>query len=109
MFRITLDETTSGQSPFQKGFDSLPSKAAVKATAALAQMENENLGDHKSVGVGLSERRINFEKGYRIYYAMDGTDLVVLFAGGTKERQSTDIARAKEYLADYKKRKREQT
>jgi putative addiction module killer protein len=70
-------------------------------------MEAGNFGDHKSVGGGVWERRINFQQGYRVYFAKDGDELVILFCGGTKTRQQSDIAKAKEYWSDYKKRKRQ--
>jgi putative addiction module killer protein len=96
-----------GTAPFERWFDSLGSKAAVKVRTALARMELGNFGDHKSVGNGVWERRIDFASGYRIYYALDGIHLVILFCGGTKSRQSADIARAKQYWTDYKTRKRQ--
>jgi hypothetical protein len=43
--------------------------------------------------------------GYRVYLARDGENLIVLFGGGTKQRQQRDINRAKELLAEYKARK----
>ena len=91
--------------PFAEWFDSLGAKAAAKVTSATTRMELGNFGDHKSVGGGVWERRINFEKGNRIYYAKDGEDLVLLFCGGTKSRQQADIDEAKEYWNDYKHRK----
>ncbi len=63
--------------------------------------------ENRSVLHGVWERRIDFERGYRIYYALDGMQLVILFCGGSKSRQSADIARAKQYWADYKTRKRQ--
>ncbi len=71
-------------------------------------MELGNFGDHKAIGAGVWERRINFEKGYRLYYARDGKDLVLLFCGGTKSRQQSDIDEAKRYWMDYKKRKKQE-
>ncbi|QDU82459.1 hypothetical protein Pla110_42160 [Polystyrenella longa] len=68
-------------------------------------MELGNLGDQKSVGGGVWERRLNFEKGYRIYYAKDGEDLVLLLCGGPKSRQHSDIEEAKRYWKDFKQRK----
>ena len=101
MAKVTQYETENGKVPFAEWFDSL----GAKVTSATTRMELGNFGDHKSVGGGVWERRINFEKGYRIYYAKDGEDLVLLFCGGTKSRQQADIDEAKEYWKDYKHRK----
>ena len=106
MPNITQYEQEDGAIPFQKWFDSLGVKAALKVRTAIAQMEVGNFGDHKSVGGRVWERRINFEKGYRIYFARDGKELVLLFWGGTKSRQQTDIEKAKEYWSGYKARKK---
>ncbi len=106
MAKVTQYETAAGVVPFQRWFASLGTKAALKVRTAVAQMEAGNFGDHKSVGGGVWERRINFEKGYRVYFAKDGPEVVVLFSGGTKARQQTDTEKAKEYWSDYKNRKR---
>lgn len=108
MAKTTQYATSDGKVPFDSWFSSLGVKAAAKVTAAIAQMELGNFGDHKSVGGGVWERRINFEKGYRIYFARDGEEIVLLLCGGTKSRQQLDIASAKEYWQDYKKRKRQE-
>ena len=105
MAKVTQYETESGKVPFAEWFDSLGAKAAAKVTSATTRMELGNFGDHKSVGGGVWERRINFGKGYRIYYAKDGESLVLLFCGGTKSRQPADIDEAKQYWMDYKHRK----
>lgn len=106
MPNVTQYEQEDGVVPFKKWFDSLGVKASLKVRTAIAQMEVGNFGDHKSVGRGVWERRINFEKGYRVYFARDGDDLVLLFWGGTKSRQQSDIDKAKQYWLDYKARKR---
>ena len=99
-------ETEQGSCPFADWFDKLNVQAALKVRTALARMEAGNLGDVKPVGEGVSERRIPFGPGYRIYFGRDGDELVVLLVGGTKQRQHRDIDQAKEYWADYKARKR---
>lgn len=108
MAKVTQYETQNGKCPFATWVNNLSAKAAAKVVGAVARMEAGNFGDHKSVGGGVLERRIDFEKGYRIYFGKDGDELVLLLCGGTKSRQQSDIAKAKEYWSDYKKRKREQ-
>ena len=53
----------------------------------------------------MSERRIKFGPGYRVYFGKDGDKLVILLCGGTKKRQSKDIEQAKAFWGDYKIRK----
>ncbi|MEZ6045935.1 MAG: type II toxin-antitoxin system RelE/ParE family toxin [Planctomycetaceae bacterium] len=105
MPEITLYETEDGRAPFAEWFDSLNANAAAKVTTSVTRMGLGNFGDHKSVKGGVWELRIHFEKGYRLYYAKDGEDIVLLLAGGTKSRQKADIENAKQYLRDYKQRK----
>ena len=68
-------------------------------------MEAGNLGDVKSVGKGVLERRIFYGPGYRIYFGLDSNRVVILLTGGTKKRQSRDITLAQEYWTDYMNRK----
>jgi len=107
MVKVAEYETEDGIVPFRRWFSSLGTKAALKVTTALTQMPAGNYGDHKPVGGGVWERRINFEKGYRVYFAKDGDELVILFYGGTKARQQSDIAKAQAYWSEYKRRKRQ--
>ena len=60
-----------------------------------------NFGDCKSLGGGLFELRIDWGRGFRVYYAMVGKTCVLLLCGGDKSRQSSDIERARKYLKDY--------
>ena len=60
----------------------------------------------KSVGAGVGELRLNFGPGYRVYCGMDGETLVILLAGGTKQRQQADIAVAKMLWKQYQQGKR---
>lgn len=70
------------------------------------RVELGNFGDHKRVGRGVSELRIDFGPGCRIYYGSDGKELVILLAGGTKKRQARDIATVQACWRAYQQEKR---
>lgn len=101
--REYLDD--AGRSPFGRWFDGLDATAAARVTTALARVEQGNFSQVKGVGAGVFEYRIDFGPGYRIYFGKDGDTLVILVGGGTKKRQSQDIALAQERWGDYKQRK----
>lgn len=96
----------NGQSAFGAWFDKLDSQSALKVTTYLTRIETGNTSQLKSLGGGVSECRINWGPGIRIYLAWDGTTLVILLGGGTKRRQSKDIEAAKLAWIEYKARKR---
>lgn len=102
-------EDEAGHQPFAKFFKRVKGMAAVKITAAITRFRAGNTGDSKSVGKGLSELRIDWGPGYRIYYGWEGSKLIILLSGGakkTKKLQTADIEKAQAYWADYKSRKR---
>ena len=66
-----------------------------------------NFGDHRGVGAGVYELRLNFGAGYRIYYGRDGSEVVVLLAAGAKNRQTRDISLAKACWIAYLQEKRD--
>lgn len=76
--------------------------------ARLQRFQTGNLGKLKGVGEGVFESKIEDGPGYRIYFGKDGDKIIILLLGGDKASQASDIALAKEYWKDYKKRKREQ-
>lgn len=80
---------------FSNWLKSLDHQARAKVLDRLVRMSAGNFGDHKSVGKGVSELRINYGPGYRVYYTVrkDGT-VVILLGGGTKKRQGKDIEAA---------------
>ncbi len=95
-----------GSSPYQKWFDSLDAIAAAKVTVAKSRLEIGNTSNIKWFD-GIGEYKIDWGAGYRIYLAQDGNQLIVLFGGGTKKSQQSDIERAKELHQEYKRRKKE--
>ena len=95
-----------GSSPFDKWFTRLNAKAAAKVATALYRLEQGNISNAKSIGKGVSEYRIDFGPGYRVYFGQEGNALVILLGGGTKKRQGKDISNAQKLWAEYKSRKR---
>ena len=78
--------------------------AAARVQIRLERLRLGNFGDVRSVGKGLSELRIDVGPGYRVYFMVEGQSIVVLLCGGDKTTQQKDIRRAREYLADYRRR-----
>lgn len=68
--------------------------ARVRIQARIDRMQDGNAGDVKPVGDGISEMRINYGPGYRVYFTRRGAELVILLAGGDKSSQSDDIRKA---------------
>lgn len=60
----------------------------------IRRLRDGNPGDVKSVGKGVSEMRISYGPGYRLYYTQRGKEFVLLLCGGDKSSQKADIARA---------------
>lgn len=104
--RKVVEFLIGGKSPFGKWFAQLDAHAAAKVTAALYRIEQGNLSNAKSVGKGVSEYRLDFGHGYRIYFGEEGEELVVLLGGGVKKRQDQDIKMAHILWAEYKREKK---
>ena len=100
---ITIDvyETAAGDRPFEKWFERVDRHAQSRIRVALAKLSEGNTGSLKSVGNGVHEIKITFGPGYRIYLGREGDQIVILLNGGTKKRQSADIAKAKKLWIDY--------
>jgi putative addiction module killer protein len=96
-----------GHTPYRDWIVQLDTTARVRIITAVLRMEQGNFAAAKSVGSGVSELRLDFGPGYRVYFAKDGEQLVILLGGGSKRRQQADIQTAHALWAEYKKRKRE--
>ncbi|MGD0293145.1 MAG: type II toxin-antitoxin system RelE/ParE family toxin [Terracidiphilus sp.] len=70
-------------------------KARSRILIRIRRLSLGNFGDAKPVGNGVSELRIDYGPGYRVYLQQRGSMLVLLLAGGSKKTQSADIAKAK--------------
>ena len=76
--------------------------------STLDRVERGNFSAAKSVGAGVQELRLDFGPGYRIYFGMDGAELVILLGGGNKKRQQNDIDIAQALWQEYKRRRKEE-
>jgi putative addiction module killer protein len=84
---------------FQEWLDALKDfRAQVRIAARLRLAEAGNLGDWKPVGGDVSEMRVDFGPGYRLYFTRRESILIVMLAGGDKSTQARDIKRAHRIL-----------
>jgi putative addiction module killer protein len=105
MFEIVRYARPDGSEPFTEWLRALKDGAAKAAIAMrLRRIEQENLGDCKAVGEGVSELRIHVGPGYRVYFGQYRALLVILLCGGDKGSQAKDIVDAKALWAEWKRR-----
>lgn len=88
---------------FAKWMRTFPAVAARKVAIRIARLESGLMGDVRPVGEGISELRIHFGPGYRVYFTRIGASVVLLLVGGDKSSQSRAIAKAKEMARLLKK------
>jgi len=79
-------------------------KARIAIDRRINRMESDNFGDHRFCRDGVWELRIDVGPGYRVYYALAGSQVVLLLAGGDKRTQDADIKRAAAYWQDWQGR-----
>ena len=77
-------------------------RASARILARLTSAEHGNFGDCEPVGEGVSEMRVHFGPGYRVYFTRSGQTVYVLLCGGDKSSQRRDIERAKAMARDLK-------
>jgi putative addiction module killer protein len=75
-------------------------RAQAKIVSCVERLGFGNPGDVKAVGEGISEMRVSYGPGYRIYFKRTGKTVVLLLCGGDKSTQDKDIKRAKEIAAE---------
>ena len=106
MIRVREYIDNAGRNHFGAWRAKLEPTTRARIDVALDRLERGNTSAMKSVGAGVAELRLDFGPGYRIYCGRDGETLVILLAGGTKQRQPSDIALAKTLWKQYKHGKR---
>lgn len=79
-------------------------RAKAKILFRIQKIENdEHFGEYEPVGNGIRELKINYAKGYRVYFNESAGKIIILLIGGDKSTQQKDIERAKEILKRIKK------
>ncbi len=104
-YEIDYYVTEQGDKPFKNWLEGLRDvQGRARIRVRLDRVRLGNLGDHRSVGAGVQELRINFGPGYRVYFGIEEKRVVLLLSGGDKSTQARDIAKAQEYWRDQLRR-----
>ena len=95
--RLEIYQDQNGNEPFLQWLSAIRDKVtAARIRSRLRRIEESgNFGDHRSVGDGVFEFRLQFGAGYRIYFGKIKNDGILLLRGGDKHSQKQDIAKAK--------------
>ena len=107
MYQSRYYQNANGNQPFNDCREKLKRKdlrAVSKVDNCIDRAEAGNFGDHKFERDGVWEMRIDYGPGYRLYYAVEGGEIILLLIGGTKKSQDSDLDKAVSYLKDYKAR-----
>jgi putative addiction module killer protein len=95
MYQLRHYVDPQGNDLFVEWLDQLRDKQAqARIAARLIRLHNGNFGDCKPVGSGVWELRVDWGSGYRVYYAIENKQLILLCDDGDKRQQSQDIERA---------------
>lgn len=100
-FELRRYRESNGCCPFSEWIESLDDRTAARVMAYVDRMKGGNFGRSKPVGSGVSELKIDFGPGFRVYFIRDGDIIVVLLCGGDKSSQRADVRKALEYAAAY--------
>lgn len=96
--------SASDKVPFQQWLRSLKDKSTrARILQRIDRLRLGNFGDCCNVGLGVYELRLKFGPGFRIYFGLQGSEVVVLLWGGDKSSQSKDISIAQQYWQEYLK------
>lgn len=100
-FSIRIYLQKNGAEPFSEWLEDLDKGTQARINARVARFEDGHFGDHKSVGEGVLEARLFFGPGYRVYFSVQGDQVILLLTGGDKSSQAKDIEQAKNFLKLY--------
>ena len=100
--------TPEGRNPFRQWLTQLQDKKArANIQRRIARLREGNFGDFRRLNRDLWELRINYGPGYRVYFGMFTSHIVILLCGGRKGTQQRDIARAQNYWNELRSRSHE--
>ena len=104
--QILYYKTEDGKYPYIEWLDALDLSIRTRVIKRVDKLKDGNYGDHKKLqNSQLSELRMDFGKGYRIYYLDLDTKLVLFLAGSDKKEQKKVIQKANQYLEDFLSKK----
>ena len=99
---IKIAQLANDKIPFIEWMDSLDKTTKARVQSRLTRLLENNFGDHKKIDNEISELRLKFGSGYRIYYTEVDNINVLLINGGDKSTQSKDIEKAKSILQEWR-------
>lgn len=99
---IKIAQLANDKIPFIEWMDSLDKTTKARVQSRLTRLLENNFGDYKKIDNEISELRLKFGSGYRIYYTEVDNIIVLLINGGDKSTQSKDIEKAKSILQEWR-------
>lgn len=103
--RVDIFVARNGKAPFEQWMQSLRDRQTkARILTRIDRLRLGNFGDCESVGGGVYELRIHFGPGFRVYYALQGDNIILLLCGGDKSTQARDIESAQVYWREIQQR-----
>jgi len=99
---VKIVQISNDKMPFIEWMDSLDKNTKARVQSRLTRLLENNFGDHKKIDSEISELRLKFGSGYRIYYTEIDNIIVLIINGGDKSTQSKDIKKAKDILQEWR-------
>ncbi len=106
---IKIAQLRNGRTPFIEWINSLDKTTKARVQSRLTRLLENNFGDSKKIDNDISELRLKFGAGYRIYYTEIDNIIILLINGGNKSSQVKDINNAKNILKEWRDSQNERT
>lgn len=100
-YRIQVYQQSNGNAPYEEWVVSLDKTMQARVNARIARFEDGYFGDHKLLGDGVYEARFFIGPGYRVYFSLHKSDIILLLTGGDKSTQNKDVKKAKAFFKTY--------
>lgn len=101
-YSIKIFCLASGRSPYSDWSRTLDKEIRARLSARISRFQNGQFGNYSAVGEGVFEARFFGDSGYRVYFAFDGEEIILLLGGGNREVPADDIQGAKFFLKVYR-------